>query len=362
MRSPARLVTGTAAAALAAAAFGLCAAAPSAYGEELGPLEITPASAAPGTTVTVNTKACGGDTGATGDASSLDASRFALAPATLKEVLAGSFRVPGNVEPGPYSIDVACENGKRATGEIKVKAAGTTGRDDADPAGTAGRSSADPTGTTGRESTDPTGAAGRDTADPTGTAGRSTPDPTGTTGRESTDPTGAAGRDTADPTGTAGRSTPDPTGTTGRDSTGAARTDTAPDGSEKASPADSSDSSARDSSSFDSLGRDEAEADGSALVPDAPTAPGRDTSGERPSQAEPESSAAQESSSDFETSSGHRTSAAPTAPTGHVRAGVGGSVGPDTTQITAGAGVLAATAVGGAWLLRRRASGTQDDS
>lgn len=296
MRSPARLVTGTAAAALAAAAFGLCAAAPSAYGEELGPLEITPASAAPGTTVTVNTKACGGDTGATGDASSLDASRFALAPATLKEVLAGSFRVPGNVEPGPYSIDVACENGKRATGEIKVKAAGTTGRDDADPAGTAGRS------------------------------------------------------------------TPDPTGTTGRDSTGAARTDTAPDGSEKASPADSSDSSARDSSSFDSLGRDEAEADGSALVPDAPTAPGRDTSGERPSQAEPESSAAQESSSDFETSSGHRTSAAPTAPTGHVRAGVGGSVGPDTTQITAGAGVLAATAVGGAWLLRRRASGTQDDS
>ncbi|MFD7530972.1 hypothetical protein ACFV8E_25795 [Streptomyces sp. NPDC059849] len=49
----------------------------------------------------------------------------------------------------------------------------------------------------------------------------------------------------------------------------------------------------------------------------------------------------------------------PDGPTGHVKTGVGGSVRPDTTQIAAGAGVLAATAVGGAWLLRRRASGTQ---
>ncbi|MEV0784181.1 hypothetical protein AB0I52_14645 [Streptomyces sp. NPDC050423] len=286
MRSPARLVTGTAAAAaLAAAALGLCAAAPSAYGDELGPLEITPASAAPGTTVTVNTTACGGDTGATGDASSLAASRFALAPATLKEVLAGSFRVPGNVEPGPYSIDVACENGKEATGEIEVKAAGT------------------------------------------------------------------AGRDTA----------------------GTARTDTAPGGSGKDSPADADDpsgydASGYDSSGYDSSGLDEAEAAGSALVPDSPAAPGRGTSSERPSpsghesSATHENSAAHDSSSDHETPSGHRSSAAPTAPTGHVRTGVGGSVGPDTTQIAAGAGVLAATAVGGAWLLRRRASGTQDDS
>ncbi|MFI6081171.1 hypothetical protein ACIBBB_09365 [Streptomyces sp. NPDC051217] len=47
-------------------------------------------------------------------------------------------------------------------------------------------------------------------------------------------------------------------------------------------------------------------------------------------------------------------------PTGHVRSGVGGSVGPDTTQIAAGAALLAAAAVGGTWLLRRRASGAQD--
>ncbi|WP_326666862.1 hypothetical protein [Streptomyces sp. NBC_00385] len=264
MRSPARLVTGTAAAALAAAALGLSAAAPSAYGDELGPLEITPASAAPGSTVTVNTTACGGDTGATGDASALDVSEFALAPATLKEVLAGSFQVPGTIEPGPYSIDVACENGKRATGEIEVKAAGTTG----------------------------------------------------TTGKESA----AVSSDEDSP---AGAGLP---------------------------------SDLYDSEEYDTTGLDEAEASGSALVPDAPALPGRGTPTPRPTPS------GHESSGGHEPPSGHRTSAAPTAPTGHVKTGVGGSVGPDTTQIAAGAGVLAATAVGGAWLLRRRASGTQDGS
>ncbi|QIP86598.1 hypothetical protein GLX30_24170 [Streptomyces sp. Tu 2975] len=46
-------------------------------------------------------------------------------------------------------------------------------------------------------------------------------------------------------------------------------------------------------------------------------------------------------------------------PSGHVRTGVGGSVGPDTTQIAAGAAVLTAAAVGGTLHLRRRASGAQ---
>lgn len=265
MRSPARLVTGTAAAALAAAALGLSAAAPSAYGDELGPLEISPASAAPGTTVTVNTTACGDDTGATGDASALDAPEFALAPATLKEVLAGSFRVPGAIEPGPYSIDVACRNGKRATGEIEVKAAGTTGEDSADS---------------------------------------------------------AAGSSEADAPADAGLA-----------------------------------SDLYDTEEYDATGLDEAEASGAALVPDAPVLPGRGTPTARPTP-----SAHESRSGGHETPSGHHPSAAPTAPTGHVKTGVGGSVGPDTTQIAAGAGVLAATAVGGAWLLRRRASGTQDGS
>ncbi|WP_405403188.1 hypothetical protein [Streptomyces sp. NBC_01104] len=268
MRSPARLVTGTAAAALAAAAFGLSAAAPSAYGDEAAPLEITPASAAPGATVTVNTTACGGDTGATGDASALDASEFALAPATLKEVLAGSFKVPGNVEPGPYSIDVACENGKQATGEIEVRAAGTTGAD------------------------------------------------------------------------------------------------SAPGSSDENSPAGAGlPSDLYDTEEYDSTGLDEAEASGAALVPDAPSLADDSARSKPPRPSERPSAPGRTSPPDgYETPSGHRTSAAPTAPTGHVKTGVGGSVGPDTTQIAAGAGVLAATAVGGAWLLRRRASGTQDDS
>ncbi|MFJ9028750.1 hypothetical protein ACIRQP_09535 [Streptomyces sp. NPDC102274] len=46
-------------------------------------------------------------------------------------------------------------------------------------------------------------------------------------------------------------------------------------------------------------------------------------------------------------------------PSGHVKTGVGGSVAPDTPQIAAGVATLAAAAVGGTWLLRRRASGAQ---
>ncbi|MFD3514456.1 hypothetical protein [Streptomyces sp. NPDC058657] len=51
----------------------------------------------------------------------------------------------------------------------------------------------------------------------------------------------------------------------------------------------------------------------------------------------------------------------PTTPTGHVRTGVGGgTTGPGTPQIAVGAAVLAASAVGGGWLLlRRRARETQ---
>ncbi|MGW0933606.1 hypothetical protein [Streptomyces sp. NPDC002666] len=287
MRSPARLVTGTAAAALAAAALGLSAAAPSAYGDELGPLEISPASATPGSTVTVNTTACGSDTGATGDASALDASDFALAPATLKEVLAGSFQVPGTIEPGPYSIDVACENGKRATGEIEVKAAGTTGKESA--------------------------AAPLDEDSPAGAGLLSDED----------SPAGA----------------------------GLLSDESSPAGAGLAS-------DLYDSEEYDTTGLDEAEASGSALVPDTLALPGRGTPTARPTTRP----TPRPTPSGHQPPSGRPTSAAPTAPTGHVKTGVGGSVGPDTTQIAAGAGVLAATAVGGAWLLRRRASGTQDGS
>lgn len=278
MRRPARLVTGTAAAALAAAALGLSAAAPSAYGEGPASLRITPASAAPGATVTVDTTACGSGGSATGDASALDAPEFPLVPASLEETLAGSFRVPGGVAPGSYGIGVDCANGEKATGQIEVKSAGRA-------------------------------------------AGSS---------RDESDEAGAE------------------------------------------DPAASADSPAYDFSGLDGLGADEdtegldgldAEAAGSGLVPDAPSEAGRTTPTERPlPSGHTTAPGRDDTGSGQREPSGHRTSAPPTAPSGHVKTGVGGSVGPDTTQIAAGAGVLAAAAVGGAWLLRRRASGTQAGS
>lgn len=276
MRRPARLVTGTAAAALAAAALGLSAAAPSAYGDETAPLRITPASAAPGATVTVDTTACGGDSAATGDASALDAPEFPLAPASLEEALAGSFRVPGGVAPGSYGIGVDCANGKKATGEIEVK-----------PADRA--------------------AGAEDPAAPAGTTDSPTYDFSGLDGLGGDEDTEGLDQ---------------------------------PDG-------------------LDGL---DAESAGAARIPDAPAEAGRSTPTERPTGPgrDGTGSGRDETGAGRETPSGHRTSAAPTAPSGHVKTGVGGSVGPDTTQIAAGAGVLAAAVVGGAWLLRRRASGTRD--
>ncbi|MGW6096161.1 hypothetical protein ACWFRK_17725, partial [Streptomyces sp. NPDC055157] len=85
-------MTGTAAAALTVAAIGLFTAAPSAYAGELGPLEIPPAAAAPGDTV--GTTASGDDTKATGHANSLEAEVFTPTPATEKEALADTLRVP----------------------------------------------------------------------------------------------------------------------------------------------------------------------------------------------------------------------------------------------------------------------------
>ncbi|MEU9618059.1 MULTISPECIES: hypothetical protein [unclassified Streptomyces] len=84
---------------------------------------------------------------------------------------------------------------------------------------------------------------------------------------------------------------------------------------------------------------------------------GRDSSAGRDNS----SSGRDKSSSGHDSSSsGRDDSSVPTGPSGHVKTGVGGSVRSDTSQIAAGAGVLAAAAVGGAWLLRRRASGTQE--
>ncbi|QGV80748.1 hypothetical protein [Streptomyces ficellus] len=186
MRTTARLLTGTA---LAVVSLGALAspAAYVAYAGDFGKLEVYPSTAKPGETVTVNTTACGKKGHGIGDAESLGAGEFELSPGTHKDVVVGRFTVPSHTKPGTYSIAVACDNGKTATGDLIVERG-------------------------------------------------------------------------------------------------------------------------HDSGGHSSGGHD---------------------------------------------SGGH-------VPSGHVKTGVGGSVGPDSTQIAAGVAVLAASAVGGAWLLRRRASGAQD--
>ncbi|WP_330296297.1 hypothetical protein [Streptomyces sp. NBC_00503] len=107
---------GPVAGAVAAADLGMAAFAPG----DFAPLEVWPKSASPGTTVTVNTRACGPDSHAEGDASTVGGGRFKLAPGTHKEVVVGQFQVGHSVHPGTYGIGATCANGKFATGDLIV--------------------------------------------------------------------------------------------------------------------------------------------------------------------------------------------------------------------------------------------------
>ncbi|WP_371652597.1 MULTISPECIES: hypothetical protein [unclassified Streptomyces] len=117
----ARLLTGSA---LAAALLGLGGA--PAYANDFGGagLEIWPSSAAPGTTVTVNTTACGHDGHATGDARALGDGEFPLTVSTRKDVLAGQFTVPHTAKSGTSEIIVTCDNGKSARGDVTISGGG----------------------------------------------------------------------------------------------------------------------------------------------------------------------------------------------------------------------------------------------
>ncbi|MEV4948521.1 hypothetical protein [Streptomyces sp. NPDC053755] len=123
MRTTARLLTGTALSVVAIGAF----AAPAAYAGDYHTLEVYPSSATPGTTITVNTLACGHKGHGIGDAQSLGAGDFQLNPSTHKEVVVGQFTVPQHTQPGTYGISVACDNGKTARGDLVVKHRGPSG-------------------------------------------------------------------------------------------------------------------------------------------------------------------------------------------------------------------------------------------
>ncbi|MFI7007348.1 hypothetical protein [Streptomyces sp. NPDC050145] len=108
------------AAAFAVALAGL-GAAPAAAAQ--GGLEVYPATAAPGTTVTVDTTACGTRGSAAGDARTVGAGAFTLAPASDGDNAAGRFTVPASAQPGTYEIVAKCAGGTRVTGDLIVSLA-----------------------------------------------------------------------------------------------------------------------------------------------------------------------------------------------------------------------------------------------
>ncbi|MFD8814559.1 hypothetical protein ACFV23_24470, partial [Streptomyces sp. NPDC059627] len=116
MRRSARLLTGTA---LAVAPAGLAVA--PAYGGGTGGLDVYPSTAAAGSQVTVNTAACGEKGTAVGDASSVGAGQFTLAPSTHEGEAIGQFQVPPSAQPGTYEIVAKCAEGTRqVTGDLVV--------------------------------------------------------------------------------------------------------------------------------------------------------------------------------------------------------------------------------------------------
>ncbi|MGW8798305.1 hypothetical protein ACWGN9_14670 [Streptomyces sp. NPDC055775] len=297
MPRPARLVTGTAAAALTVAAIGLFTAAPSAYAGELGSPEISPAASASGDPV--GTMLSGSDARATEHANSLEAGVLTLAPATDKEALADTFRVPERTGAEKVTgLDDATDTGQDdASGDDPGSGSSVPSLDDLAARGENLLGNANPFGlgtSSGQSDTgrDTGGGTGRDTGN--GNGGRDTGNGNGNGGRDTGNGNGNGGRDTGNGNGNGGRDTGNGNGNGGRDT-----------------------------------GNGNGNGNG-----------GRDTGN----------------------GNGGDSYGSPSGPSGHVKTGVGGSVRPDTTQIAAGVGVLAASAVGGAWLLRRRASGTQAGS
>lgn len=129
MRTTARLLTGTALAAAATFGFGTQASYAGDAGDagnggnagKVEALEVYPTAAPPGTTITVNTTACGPGGHGVGDAHSLGAGKFNLVPGTHKEVVVGQFTIPRHTKPGVHGISVRCANGKRAAGDLVVR-------------------------------------------------------------------------------------------------------------------------------------------------------------------------------------------------------------------------------------------------
>ncbi|MFI0236204.1 hypothetical protein [Streptomyces sp. NPDC016845] len=110
---------------LAAAAFAVTAAAftASPATASLGGLEVYPATASPGSTVTVSTTACGSRGTAAGDAGAVGPGPFTLAPDKAAGRATARFEVPASAQPGTYEITARCSGGTVVTGDLIVSMA-----------------------------------------------------------------------------------------------------------------------------------------------------------------------------------------------------------------------------------------------
>lgn len=113
-----RIIVSTA---VTAAAIGLSATA--AIAEGPGPADVVPKSATPGSSVTVNTNYCKGDSLASGQTAT--GVNFDLHRSGGKSSLSGRFEVPSDTKPGTYAIAVLCPNGTMAQSEVIVSGATT---------------------------------------------------------------------------------------------------------------------------------------------------------------------------------------------------------------------------------------------
>ncbi|MEU6391989.1 hypothetical protein [Streptomyces sp. NPDC046939] len=85
-----------------------------------GGLEVYPATAAPGTTVTLTTTACGTHGTAAADAGAVGPGPITLAPDRASHRATARFEVPAAAQPGTYEITARCSGGTKVTGDLIV--------------------------------------------------------------------------------------------------------------------------------------------------------------------------------------------------------------------------------------------------
>lgn len=92
-------------------------------------IHISPSHAAPGSTVTVSTRACGSETYGKGESEA--GGKFHLLQGDREGVLTGEFKVPGGTETGGYTVTLKCPPRVKITGTYWVGTGNPSGAIDA---------------------------------------------------------------------------------------------------------------------------------------------------------------------------------------------------------------------------------------